>query len=240
MNIQICSDLHLDQIKNFNNFNNVKFKELIVPKGDILIIAGDLCHASTLNNYINFFSFLSENFQYIIYVPGNHEYYNNESNSLEEMDEMIILFLKQFENFIFLNNKSVLIENYLFTGSCLWCEPDVDPPPWFKINMKKEDIKNYYNKSVEYLNNVSSFKPKNHIIITHYPPLYIDNLEKKYEKGDKYEKYYKNKDLNLLSNPKYWIYGHNHKNNIKNMNNTYYLSNQRKDKSYNNSYTILV
>lgn len=236
MNIQICSDLHLDQLKNIRN------KDILVPRGDILIIAGDLCHATTMHNYIDFFNYLSNNFQYIIYVPGNHEYYYSEG-TLEYTDQLIISFLKKFENFIYLNNKSVLIENYLFTGSCLWCEPEIDPPPWFKINITKEEIVEQYQKSVEYLNNVSSINPKNHIIITHYPPLHIENKKSdRYDKYgcDKYEKYYKNKDLVLINNPKYWIYGHNHKNFNKSINNTLYLSNQRKDKNYNDSYAILV
>jgi predicted phosphohydrolase len=237
MNLQICSDIHLDQLESFKN------QDLISPKGDVLILAGDICHGYNIEKYIDFFEYLSRNFQYVIYIPGNHEYYSNynfdnNQNEIINIDNKIYNFLKIYNNIVYLNNKSVVIEDYLFSGSCLWCKPDVEPPPWFKISLKKDDILSLNNKSIEYINKVSSINHSNHIIITHYPPLYIDKEDKK--KYDKYSKYYKNDNILLKNMPKYWIFGHNHKNFFKKINNTTYISNQRKDKNYLNSYSIFV
>lgn len=250
MNLQICSDIHLDQIKNFKN------QDIIVPTGDVLILAGDTCHYYNFEKYKDFFSYLSKNFQYVIYIPGNHEYYSNYSSNyvdknneilekIIDIDNKIINFLKDYDNIIYLNNKSVLIEDFLFSGSCLWCNPDTDPPPWFKISIKKDDISFLNKKSIDYINKVSSLNHPNHIIITHYPPLSIDIKNKdrkynKYDKYDKYEKYYTNDNILLKNMPKYWIFGHNHKNYFKKINNTTYISNQRKDKNYLNSYSIFI
>ena len=49
MNLQICSDIHLDQIENFKN------QDLISPSGDVLILAGDICHCYNIEKYKDFF-----------------------------------------------------------------------------------------------------------------------------------------------------------------------------------------
>lgn len=162
MNLQICSDLHLDQLDNF------KKQDLISPKGDVLILAGDICHGYNIEKYTDFFEYLSRNFQYVIYIPGNHEYYynvlnHNVLNEIANIDNKIVNFLKIFNNIIYLNNKSVVIEDYLFSGSCLWCNPDVEPPPWFKIFLKKDDIVSLNKKSIEYINKVSSKIGRAHV-----------------------------------------------------------------------------
>jgi len=244
MNLQICSDIHLDQIENFKN------QDLISPSGDVLILAGDICHCYNIEKYKDFFGYISKNFQYVIYVPGNHEYYSiyddkddkddKNNDYIDYIDNKINHFLKNYDNIIYLNNKSVLIEDFLFSGTCLWCNPDTDPPPWFKISLKKDDVTLLNKKSIDYINKVSSLNHPKHVIISHYPPLSIDVKNKKHDKHDKYEKYYKNNNILLKNMPKYWIFGHNHKNYFKKINNTIYISNQRKDKNYLNSYSIFL
>ncbi len=231
MNIQIASDLHLDQLS-----SSFKYKELIVPVSDILVLCGDICHIVTLNKYKDFFDYLNKNFQYIIYVPGNHEFYNKKSMKIDELTKTIKEFLKNYNKFIYLDNQSVLIEDILFTGSCLWCKPNVNPPPWFHIDITKEEINNMNNESINYLEKVSSLKYEKHIIITHYPPIYLRNLNKYTE----YDDYYINQNIELDHYPKYWFFGHTHKNFYKTINNTTYISNQRKDKQFKKSFIITL
>lgn len=235
MNFQIASDIHLDQLKSFEYKD---YKNIISPVADILILAGDICHIENIHIYSNFFSYLNDNFIYIIYVPGNHEFYSKKSLNIKELEEYIQDFLKNYSNFIYLNNKSLLINDVLFTGSCLWCKPSIDPPPWFHINISKDEINKMHKESVTYLNKVSSIKHEKHIVITHYPPLYI-NLKFK-QKKDLYLDYYINNDIFLESSPKYWIFGHTHNNFNKTINDTIYISNQRKDKSFKNNIEIKI
>ena len=51
MNLQIASDLHLDQLKNKD------YKKFIYPVADVLILAGYICHIENLYSYSDFFSF---------------------------------------------------------------------------------------------------------------------------------------------------------------------------------------
>ena len=71
MKIQYCSDLHLEFPENnfFLKQNPLKIE------GDILILAGDILLFKDINKYEYFFNFISENFKYTYWIPGNHEYY---------------------------------------------------------------------------------------------------------------------------------------------------------------------
>lgn len=236
MNIQVASDLHLDQIKSFESFD---YKRLITPISNILVLAGDICHIENVYSYSNFFKYINDNFQYVIYIPGNHEFYNKKQILISTLNKLMEDFIKSqgYTNIIYLNNKSVLIDDILFTGSCLWCNPSINPPSWFHINIDKNEIIKMHKDSVNYLNKVSSINHPKHVIITHYPPIYIE-LRSKNEYKDLYKEYYVNNNIFLESSPKYWIFGHTHKNFNNIINDTIYISNQRKDKTYKNTFTI--
>ena len=160
MNFQIASDLHLDKlyvpsIRTQSGIEVKDYKDLIRPRSNILILAGDICHISNVDRYTPFFEYVSENFQYVLYIPGNHEFYNSDLE-IEELEINLEKYLYSFKNIFYLNNKSIVIEDILFTGSCLWCSPNQDPPAWFKINIDRYKISDMFEKSVSYLEKVSS------------------------------------------------------------------------------------
>lgn len=256
MEFQIISDLHLDQLKYPYRLSTIE--KMIYPKSPILVLAGDICHIEKIENHTVFFDYISESFEYVIYIPGNHEFYGKEKG-IEQLEKIIDSFFTQrYKNIYYLNNRSIIIENVIFTGSCLWCNPIVqDPPPWFRANLTKEELGEMYEKSVSYLEKVSSLKNgKKHVIITHYPPIhtknYYMNMNKDIEndilylfenssKYKKYEEYYQNKDITLQYSPDLWIFGHTHMNFDKYIGETRYLSNQKKDKKcYKNFFSVYI
>lgn len=242
MNFQIASDLHLDKlyvpsIRTQSGIEVKDYKDLIRPRSNILILAGDICHISNVDRYTPFFEYVSENFQYVLYIPGNHEFYNSDLE-IEELEINLEKYLYSFKNIFYLNNKSIVIEDILFTGSCLWCSPNQDPPAWFKINIDRYKISDMFEKSVSYLEKVSSINYKKHVVITHYPPMPL-NFAKVGKKAN-YEDYYQNNHIFLNHPPLYWIFGHTHENFDDVINGTHYISNQKKDRTYINSYTISI
>lgn len=74
MRIQLASDLHLEFKENLAYIQSIPFE----ITGDILILAGDTFYLKdrTMPN-IKFWRWASQNYQQVILVPGNHEFYNN-------------------------------------------------------------------------------------------------------------------------------------------------------------------
>ena len=68
MNFQIASDLHLDKlyvpsIRTQCGIEVKDYRDLIRPRSNILILAGDICHISEFEKHYRFFEYVSENFQ---------------------------------------------------------------------------------------------------------------------------------------------------------------------------------
>jgi len=230
--VQVVSDLHLDQLESY------RINELIVPKSEILILGGDICHFSLIHNHEHFFNYISLHFQYVLYIPGNHEFYNKGNHTLKDIEKFARNYFKKYKNIIYLNNESIFIEDILFTGSCLWCKPELDPPIWFMIDITKDEIHELYDSSIAYLEKISKLCYPKHVVITHYPPIFIEKT--KYRKCGKYDDYYQNSTITLPHSPRFWIFGHIHENMAKEYNKTIYLSNQRKDKNYSNTFTFRI
>ena len=85
---------------------------------------------------------------------------------------------------------------------------------------------------------MSSLKYSNHIVITHYPPIFLKKVDPSY-KIEKYISYYENGDIILKHKPIYWIFGHIHQNFVNYKNGTLYLSNQYKGKGYDPCMNLL-
>jgi len=97
MKIVCISDTHsLEPIKRF-------------PKGDILIIAGDICNTGSLVDVIKFNSFLNSlNYKYKILVAGNHDVIF-EKNKL--------LALNFLNNIVYLQDSEYILNNLKIYGS---------------------------------------------------------------------------------------------------------------------------
>jgi predicted phosphohydrolase len=219
MKFQIASDLHLDQIKEINN------ESLIKPCGDILILAGDICHAYTMEKHIDFFKYISEKFRYVLYIPGNHEFYLPNDllidRSINETEKYMLKFFSFYDNIIYLNNKTFSIDNINIIGSCLW-EKIEKINPWFKVNTTIDEICELNQKSIKYITEIINpgekegeiNKPRKNIIITHYP--FTD----------------------IPTNTNIYISGHTHKNFVRRVNVAgkalLHISNQRKGVGYSN------
>ena len=112
MKIQICSDLHLEFSKNREWLKH----NPLVPKSEILIIAGDTYYLERDYSKLDFINKISKDFKHVYLIPGNHEYYGG-------YDAATALFSRQIEikkNVHMLNNTSVQIGDVNFIFSTLW------------------------------------------------------------------------------------------------------------------------
>jgi Icc-related predicted phosphoesterase len=217
MKIQYCSDLHLEFIQNFDFLQSNK----IIPKADILILAGDIFLFFLNIENEKYFDFLSNSFKEIYWLPGNHEYYKSD----------IIRYHKYKEKKIRPNIHVVRNEVVSFNGINL-----IFSTLWGNISPKNElYIKSHVSDFNQISYNGEGFKPN------HFNQLHVEAkafLEKELQKRQSeknivithhvptlfnYPEEYKNSPLNEAFavemydfiekyQPEAWIYGHSHVN----------------------------
>lgn len=117
MKIYFGSDLHLE-------FEKGSKHTLKVPEGDLLLLAGDVYtpHSTEKNHekvWKSFFKEVSEKFDQVIYILGNHEHYGG--HFYETLD-VVKEDLKDFANIRVLNNQWFEYNGLLIFGSTFWTD----------------------------------------------------------------------------------------------------------------------
>ncbi|MCC7252378.1 metallophosphoesterase [Hyphomicrobium sp.] len=121
MRCHYLSDLHLES----QSFRGT------LPHGDVLIIAGDLCHASALDpaqtvphrvkqreRVLRFVSEATASFRHVLLVPGNHEHYDG------VFEDTATLLRRHLPGVTVLDNEMVDIDGVRFFGTTLWTDLD--------------------------------------------------------------------------------------------------------------------
>ena len=222
MKVKVVSDLHLEHC--------VACQVYPVGVGDVLVLAGDiLCakHFKT-NGYIRdvynrFLEDCSKNYQKVLYVFGNHEYYQyNYEGAKKKIEENLP------DNFHLLENDTVQIEDWNFIGFTFWtdfrnenalemmeAECNMNDYKVIRIghNYRKlnaNDTLGFHKESKKYLLNQLQTLKENVFVITHHAPTYqsVPQQYKKHANGA----YCSNLDDLIIEHPqiKYWVHGHTH------------------------------
>lgn len=150
---------------------------------DTVIIAGDFCWATYLEDSLPDFKYLSELSGKKILLKGNHDYWWTTLNKLNAFIQK-----NNISNVSFLHNNFYEVENYIICGTRYWSytEEAEDNNKIFNRELLRAQISLDAAKAKEPMKEI--------IFVTHYPPdEKIINLVKKYK-------------------VKYWIYGHIHSN----------------------------
>lgn len=109
MKLRLWSDIHLE-------FGDLPFTPREDDKDTVLVIAGDF--QKGLNNQY-FLEQMIEAFKAVVYVPGNHEYYEN---TIEWLDEEFYTLAEKHPTFHFLQPGVVVIDDVRFIGGTLWTD----------------------------------------------------------------------------------------------------------------------
>lgn len=115
MKIALASDIHLE-------FGDIELKN--TEAADVLVLAGDICvidHFRYGNHYseryFNFFDRVSKEFPQVVYILGNHEFYDYEIVAAEEKVKYC---LNQLDNVHVLCDETFDLDGYTFIGGTLW------------------------------------------------------------------------------------------------------------------------
>jgi predicted MPP superfamily phosphohydrolase len=246
--IQYISDIHLEYL----HIEEVKsIIRKITPVAPILTLAGDLGNPFASNaHYQLFIKEMSNKFEKIFIITGNHEYYGG--HTIEDVDMKIQEIVKGFPNITFLHNT---YEDYMgirWIGTTLWSQLD---NPTKNINdmyrIKDFNVVRYnalHSKAVESLKNMLEEASIPCIVMTHHMPSY-SLIEAMYWDNN-YNMWFASHMDNIVEQYKEkikcWIYGHTHMANTSMMNNVMMLCNpigykgENPKKDYNKTYLALV
>jgi len=233
MFIRVFSDIHLEFGRNYKvpSAQNFFIPELPTDKETVLCLAGDICSIESNRFHESFLnSELADRFKKVLYIPGNHEYYNG---SLMRTDEKLQEYCDKHGIF-FMQKKSIEIDDVIFIGATLWTNmTDVHPFNAFKIAQYMNDYRkirvgpssNPYLKKLT-VSQVDALH-KNHlkfienelyvyadrkcVVMTHHAPSYQCINEYYRQNSDLNNAYYSNLDELILEyQPAVWLFGHSH------------------------------
>jgi len=217
MKIQYGSDLHLEFPENqeFLKVNPLQ------AKGEILLLAGDIVPFIALDKHKDFFDYLSDNFKYTYWIPGNHEYY-----FYDIAKKQSIINEKIRNNVYLVNNISVIHNDIKFIFSTLWSQINLTNQWIIRQNLSDFHVIKYnkelitpahYNQLHKNCKQFIEHELKNNeqektIVVSHHVPTLFNYPEK--HKGDALNEAFAVELYDLIeeSNINYWVFGHHHQN----------------------------
>jgi predicted phosphodiesterase len=221
--IQLLSDIHLEY---FNDYPGLLY--FVKPIAPILVLAGDICYYKH-KHFLTFFQEASFYFKYVVFVPGNHEYYTNTEIDIHFKDFDIVNNnirnkLKHLTNVKMLQKQSFTLNNVKFLGTTLWYDTPASDKRFDGIVYTQNENFILYNNHLmpdpskicrinrsqyNWLSNeLNDCKDVYTVVITHYLPSEkcISPLFK--NSPDNYLFYTTCNQLFKKVNT--WIYGHTH------------------------------
>jgi UDP-2,3-diacylglucosamine pyrophosphatase LpxH len=182
LSVQIISDIHPEYTQN----QTPNILDFLDPSADILILAGDCGNLHKPSQLENLLISACTHFKYVLYTPGNHEYYRVHTNNgipmeiLQQRLENIVenvnsrLLTPEGENagtrLWLLQKGCVQINNILFAGCTLWSNPTFTselPNYIVRITaektstgprtMTKEEYADMHNSHVEWLQSIKEY-----------------------------------------------------------------------------------
>jgi predicted MPP superfamily phosphohydrolase len=158
LDLQICSDIHLEYYSQSRNTEPINFGNIVFPNSpnSILILAGDIGHVNNAT-WQAFMKYVGTNWQHVIYVLGNHEYYSNS----KDMSKLLTAYkdhLAQYPNIHLLNRDKLKIEDYDILGLTMWTQNE------YSTVMQINDF-----KQIKMHNDIGHLKP---ITLTQYNALH--------------------------------------------------------------------
>ncbi len=216
MIVQYASDLHLEfpENKEFLKANPLQ------PKGDLLLLAGDIVPFAVMDKHDDFFNYVADHFHTTYWLPGNHEYYY-----ADLADRSGSHYEKIRNNVLLVNNYQVTHDAVRFVFSTLWSQLSI-ANQWqiqqnlsdfhvIKYNTERltPDIYNEQHKAgLDFIKEQLKDKVDKTVVVTHHVPTFL-NYPEQY-KGDVLNEAFATELFDCIenTNPDYWVYGHHHQN----------------------------
>jgi Icc-related predicted phosphoesterase len=220
MKLFVISDLHIEFGTNWNPPKDLD--------ADVIILAGDI------HNGRKAFEWINRKFpgKQVIYVAGNHEYYNHQHPGLRVQLNMEA---HKYPNIHFLDDTSVEIGGILFIGATLWTDYKLFNSPPYSMHMcnegmtdhdvitmgrqrfMAEDARELHTESVKFIEeelfkvrNVSTVDKQKTVVITHHCPSAM-SVAPRFKMNEITPGFASDlSELIFKYEPTLWIHGHTH------------------------------
>lgn len=219
MLLRIMSDLHLEHCFGYRPTEVANEKEMT------LVLAGDICEFEKITVLSSFITDMCQRFKYVIYVPGNHEYYNGH---LVKSKLKIVNELPNIDNLYILDDKLVTLDGINFIGATLWTDMNNKNPmdmlavqqglnDYHKIRTEEYrkilplDTIDLFEKSVNFIQTALREHPDEaNVVVTHHLPCVLSVNEK--FKGSPINAGFVSNLTHIIAEgkPLMWIHGHTH------------------------------
>jgi predicted phosphodiesterase len=232
MKVKVVSDLHLE-------FSDIFIKNSANKDIDVLILSGDILVADKLTKlnsedgkcFRNFLTRVSEEFPHVIYVAGNHEFYNG-GDFYKSLDVIREYCSTSYNNVYFLERDTKIIDDVVFVGGTLWTNMNkYDPMTLHAVRdmmndyrairndkkgytqLKPADTVDRHRETLAYFRlMLSEHKDKKCVVVGHHTPSF-QSCHPQYA-GDYLMNGAYHSDLSefILDHPqvKLWTHGHTH------------------------------
>lgn len=210
----IISDIHLEK----DLGKKVKLSQYLPLTCSNLIIAGDITQAAiNWDALVSFLAICCDRYKHVIYVLGNHEYYNKNIN-MNEIKSKIKELMKIHANLVVLDDEYILDKDngLIIYGATLWsCMPNnkfskeipiyiegklITASQWNKLH--KDALEKFLGASRK-----AEELGCRLVVITHYAPLVNEALDPKHHGMDNNVFYCT--DLKMIYPlVRTWIFGH--------------------------------
>ena len=225
MKVTVCSDLHLECCEHGHGVPNLTSGDVLILGGDILCARHFKTNGTLHQVYKDFLQKCVDNFNWVLYIKGNHEAY---SFHWESTDKIIQENLP--EGIHFMDDSVVKISDWVFLGSTLWTdfrkenalemmEASRHLNDYRAIRtgsnyrkLRPEDTLEFHKKSKQFLlDTLPMFENQKVWVLTHHAPSY-QSIHPKYRMETINGSYASDLDDLILSNPqiKYFSHGHTH------------------------------
>ena len=226
MLIRCFSDLHTEfwNSKHLEDQLNIVVPFLDTDKETFAVIAGDLGLFHRQEVWLKVIGLLGKRFNSVIFVAGNHEFYNN-----DWIDKFSIKKISLPKNVYLLENQCAVSAEYVFVGATLWTDFDNDEFVMrtaergmndFRIIKYKdgtrftpEDSINLFKESKRYIFDKIALAKRNGskvVVVTHHAPSPLSITPR--FKGDILNSAFMS-DLTEkieVNGPDLWLHGHMH------------------------------
>jgi predicted phosphodiesterase len=203
--IRIISDLHLE----FNDAARFTARFAALPKADYLVVAGDACTCSTIDRFRSFLNAVSPLYVQVLYVLGNHEYYQTS----HDPSELVNVFRSKLDmpNVSLLENQLYKDERVSIYGSTLWSDIH---PRGFRMMRDSNFVSHefYLKKHKEAKQGLESLGEREvDLVVTHHMPSFRFVHPKYHHYGKEMNSgFYSDCDSFFTRPRKAWVFGHTH------------------------------